>query len=82
MTKQFINEYDVLIQGKTIHRLGKYVASQAAEHASQGIWGKNKFLSVRSSNVETAQLAWRLGYAHQASKSIREQESIWLKLIG
>lgn len=61
MTKQFISKFDVLIQGKTIHRLGEYVASQAAEHASQGIWGKSKFLSFRSSNVETAQLAWRLG---------------------
>lgn len=29
------------IQGKTIHELGEYSASQAAEHASLEIWGKS-----------------------------------------
>lgn len=37
------------IQGKTIHGLGEYSASQAMENCSQGIWGK----TIRRGNAET-----------------------------
>ena len=34
---------EVLFQGKAIHGLGEYSASQAAVHCSEGIWGQSEF---------------------------------------
>lgn len=39
--KQFSNKFDV--QGKTIHELGEYRASQTMEHPSQGMLGESEF---------------------------------------
>lgn len=43
----------------------------------KGFGTRANFLRLISSNVETAQLAWRLGYSYQASTSIREKERVF-----
>lgn len=41
-------------QGKTILRLGEYGASEAVEHSSQGVLGKNEFYEA----LEVAMGKW------------------------
>lgn len=47
------------IPGKIIHELGKYNASPAVEHSSQGILGKNEFYTVLE--AATGKQGWEAG---------------------
>lgn len=56
------------IQGKTIHGLGQYCASQAVEHSSQGILGKNEFYRVlEKGKRKQGRLTRKLTIPHQAA---------------
>lgn len=58
------------IQGKTIHGLGEYCASQGVEHSSQGILDKSKFYRALEEGMrKQGRLARKLMIPHQASGS-------------
>lgn len=48
-----LSPHSLPLQGKTIHGLGEYSASQAVGYFSRGILGKRKFYSVRRGSMET-----------------------------
>ena len=40
------------IQGKTVHGLVEYSASQAVGHSPKGFWATGSFIDVRKGNAE------------------------------